>query len=79
VEVEAAISVPDVNQGDRMSEELKPYKEAEKFDKVLERVEKRFPITKDNLHSWTLFHRTVQSTLTLLEKQLEKIGKDATS
>ena len=58
--------------------EFKPYVEAERFDKRLEKLEKRFPISKDNLHSWTLFHRTVQSTLMLLEKALEKVAKDAT-
>lgn len=62
-----------------MSKEFKPYEEAEGFDKKLEKIEKDFPITKDNLHSWTLFHRTVQSTLTLLEKQLEKVAKDVAS
>ena len=57
---------------------FRPYVEAARFDKRLEKLEKQFPITKDNLHSWTLFHRTVQSTLTLLEKALEKVAKDAT-
>ena len=81
MEAGAAISVPDANQGGRMTEEeieFKPYVEAARIDKKLEQVEKRFPITKDNLHLWTLFHRTVQSTLMLIEKQLEKVSKDAT-
>ena len=61
-----------------MTKEFKPYVEAARMDRKLEQVEKQFPITKDNIHLWTLFHRTVQSTLSLLEKQLEKVSKDAT-
>jgi len=77
VEVEAVISAPSVSQGNRMAKEFKPYVEADRFDKKLEKLEERYPIAKDNLHSWTLFHRTLQSTLILLEKQLEKVAKDA--
>ena len=73
----AAISALNVSQGNRMSEEFKPYVEAERFDKKLEKLEECYPIAKDNLHSWTLFHRTVSSTLILLEKQLEKVAKGA--
>jgi len=77
VEVEAVISAHSVSQGNRMAKEFKPYVEADRFDKKLEKLEERYPIAKDNLHSWTLFHRTLQSTLILLEKQLEKVAKDA--
>jgi len=79
VEVEAVISAPNVSQGNRMTREFKPYLEAERFDKKLGKLEDRYPITKDNIHSWTLFHRTVQSTLMIIEKQLEKVAKDATT
>ena len=79
VEAGAAITARSASRGSCMPQEFKPYVEAERFDKRLAKLEKRFPITKDNIHSWTLFHRTVQSTLIIIEKQLEKTAKDAAS
>jgi len=58
--------------------EFKPYKEAEELDKKLNRLLEKHPITKDNINVWTLYHRTVQSSLTLLEHHIEKVAKDAT-
>jgi len=79
VEAGAVISVLRASRGSRMPREFKPYVEAERFDKRLAKLEERFPITKDNIHSWTLFHRTVSSTLIIIEKQLEKVAKDVAS
>jgi len=70
--------VPDVNRGYEVSE-FKPYKKAEEIDKKLKKLLDEHPITKDNLNLWTLYHRTVQSSLTILERQIEKVAKDVTT
>jgi len=75
-EVAAATSVPSANEGDSMynNAEFKPYVEAEKVDKLINKLASKHPVTKENLNLWTLYHRTIQSTLTLMEKELEKVA-----
>jgi len=59
--------------------ELEPYKEAEEVEKKLNKLLKEHPVKKDNLNVWTIYHRTVQSRLTLLERHIEMVAKDAAS
>ena len=69
VEIEEVIFAPAVNQEFEMpytKSKFKPYKEAEKVDRLINRVAKSHPPSKDNLNLWTLYHRTIQSTLTLM-------------
>jgi len=77
-EVEAATSVPYANRGRRMSE-FSPYKKADEVEKKINKMLDQHPITKENIHLWTIFHRTVQSGLTIIERKIEKVAKDATS
>ena len=75
-----ATSAHGANQGLRMTEDKKfnPYQEADKVDRLINELDGKHPMTQDNLNLWTLYHRTIQSTLTLMEKKMEKVSKDAT-
>jgi len=77
-EVEAATSVPNASQDspERPIGEFLPYQEAEKVDKLINGVARNYPVTKENLNLWTLYHRTIQSTLTLMEKELERVAAE---
>jgi len=59
--------------------EFSPYKKADEVEKKINKMLEKHPITKENIHLWTIFHRTVQSGLILIERKIEKVAKDATS
>jgi len=59
--------------------EFSPYKKADEVEKKINKMLDQHPITKENIHLWTIFHRTVQSGLTIIERKIEKVAKDATS
>jgi len=76
---EGVTSVPDASRGRRMTETFDPYQEAEEVDKKLNKLQEEHPITEDNINVWTLYHRTVQSSLILLEQRIERAVRDAAS
>lgn len=55
---------------------FQPYQEAEKVDKLINRLNAENPPTKENLGAWTLYHRTIQSTLNLIEKKLQQVANE---
>jgi len=57
--------------------EFNPYKKADEVEKKINKMLKEHEITQENIHLWTIFHRTVQSGLTLIERRIEKVAKDA--
>lgn len=53
-----------------------PYGEADRVDRLINELLKEHSPTQTNLAIWTLYHRTVQSTLNLIEKKLEQVAKE---
>lgn len=52
---------------------FRPYSEAAKVDQILERLAQTEPPSEENLAEWTLFHRTIQSSLNIIERKLEQV------
>jgi len=54
-----------------------PYEKAEELDAKINKMLEEHPITEENVNVWTIFQRTIQSSLTIIERRIEKIAKDA--
>ncbi len=56
-------------------QELKPYIQAQKIDDIFNKTLADSPIEKDNLREWQIFLRVIETTVSLLQRECEKVKR----
>ena len=48
------------------------YTEASKIDDILNKLLEEFPITEENVEVWSLFLRTIRTSILIIDSEVEK-------